>query len=99
MGAHLVSNAALCVPGHAVSGGGRVLALHVVASWSPSDSGGAAGRVVVTELIHAGLPRHVEPHGLLVVDVDALSGRNITLVGGEEDIITSLTLMKWLISL
>lgn len=69
------------VPGDAVSGGRRVLALHGVASAPPSHSGGAGGRLVLTELIHAGLPGHVEPHGLLVVDVDALSGRHVALGG------------------
>ena len=73
----------LRLPGDAVSGGRGVLALHGVTSSPPPHSGGAADRLVLTQLIHAGLSGHVEPHGLLVVDVDALSGRHVTLVGGE----------------
>ena len=81
MRTYLVSHDAplrLFVPGHAVSGGRGVLTLHGV---SPSsDPAGAQGGPVLTQLIHAGLPGHVEPHGLLVVDVDALSGRHVTLM-------------------
>lgn len=82
--AHFVSCIALlpqhhCIPGHAVSGGCGVLALHAVASSPSPDPGGARGGPILTKLIHTGLPRHVEPHGLLVVDMDALSGWHITL--------------------
>lgn len=68
------------LPGHAVSRGRGVLALHAVASFAPAEPRGARDRVVLAQLVHAGLSGHVEPHGLLVVDVDALSGWYVTLV-------------------
>lgn len=71
------------VPGDGVSGGRGVLAPYRVGSPPPADPGGAQGRLVLAQLIQTGLPGHVEPHGLLVVDVDALSRRHVTLVGEE----------------
>lgn len=71
----------LCVPGYTVSGGCGVLALQD--SPPPSDADGAGGWLILTELIHTGLPGHVEPHGLLVVAVNTLSGWHITLKKGE----------------
>lgn len=70
----------LTLPGHAVSGGRGILALHAVASFASADPCGARGWVVLAQLFHTGLPGHVEPHGLLVVDVDAFSGWYVTLV-------------------
>lgn len=70
----------LTSPGHAVSGGCGVLALHAVSSFTPADPRGARGGVVLAQLFHTGLPGHVEPHGLLVVDVDAFSGWYVSLV-------------------
>lgn len=72
-----------CIPGHAVSGGCGILALHAVASSPSPDPGGARGGPILANWIHTGLPGHVEPHGLLVVDMDALSGWHVTLVGEE----------------
>lgn len=56
----------------------------MVPSSSLADPRGARGGLVVAELIHAGLPGDVQPHGLLVVDVDALSGRHVALEGGGD---------------
>lgn len=71
------------VPGNAVPGGRGVLALHAVASPPPPEPGGAGDGLVLAQLIQTGLPGHVEPHGLLVVDVDALSGGHVSL--GERE--------------
>lgn len=67
------------VPGHAVSGCGGVLALHTEAGSSSPDSARTTVGFVLTQLIHAGLSGHVEPHGLLVVNMDTLPGRHVTL--------------------
>lgn len=76
----ILSHSFPTLPGQAVSGPRGVLALHAVASSPSGEPGGARGRVILAQLIHTGLSGHVEPHGLLVVDVDALSGRHIALV-------------------
>lgn len=55
----------------------------------PSDPAGDGDHLVVAEHIQTALSGHVEPHGLLVVDVDALSGRHVALVGGEQQNFTS----------
>lgn len=68
------------LPGQAVSGGCGILALHAVAFSAPADPCEARGWVAIAQLVQAGLAGHVEPHGLLVVDVDALSGWHVTLV-------------------
>lgn len=71
------------LPGNAVPGGRGVLALHAVASPPPPEPGGARDGVVLAQLVQTGLAGHVEPHGLLVVDVDALSGGHVSL--GERE--------------
>lgn len=84
LGPAMLTSFGLWVPGYAVSGGSGVLALQVVDSSPPSGPEGARGRLVLAELIHAGLPGHVEPHGLLVVAVNTLSGWHITLAERKE---------------
>lgn len=74
-----VSSVWRCVPGHAVSGGRGVLALHRVGSPSLWALGGAGHGPVLAQLVQAGLPGDVQPHGLLVVNMDALSGRHVAL--------------------
>lgn len=61
----------------------------------PSDPAGDGDHLVVAEHIQTALSGHVEPHGLLVVDVDALSGRHVALVGGEQ-FCTNQNFTSWL---
>ena len=86
--------AALPLPGDAVPGGHGVLALHAEASLPPSGDPLRA-RVVLAEQVQAGLPGHVESHGLLVVHVDVFPGRHVPLEERRPCCYTRL-LLHWL---